>query len=723
MAQYKHLKKMGIQENTVNKKIQLLLLTIILAGCVSQPLDSPKDEPSAENRLVQESYLSKLPLVDEVDTVKSSEVEAPVKSSEVEAPESNTQRAAKPNSMRVLQALEESYDRPTFLSQKSVSFSEAAEVAVASDELPVKDFVHYIFGEILDVSYVLDPAIAGVLTGSPGVSLSIKDKLSKQRLFELTRRVLGEREIAITLVDGVYFIKPGGQSAADDISVGVGNRASDVPAVGQKIMQIVPLDFGIKIFVPQLLTEIIKARITPNYQTNVIMIEGRREEVLRAMELIDMFDIPSSKGRYIGVIDLTYTGVEESSQQVVTLLNSEGVDAKVHSTNDETSVSLIPLPSLGAVAVFATADAQLQRVAYWFGVVDQPKATVDGIRDQIEYFSFKPKYAQVKDIAEDFRALMVGADSDSGSDGASTREVTGQAPNETRAAGINTAGMSMSVNKRANKLMFRTSGAKYRSLLPILEELDVPLNQIVLDMVIAEVSLKDEFKHGVEWAVKRGEVSLTTQGAFGAAGIGGFGIGIAGSEGPLTANFIGSNSLVKVLSNPTMMVIEGESASFTVGSSISVVGQTTQDPISGQRQTSSSEYRNTGLEVSVTPEVLSGSMIKMIVSESISNTVPGTSGAGANPDIFTRALETVVMAPSGQTIMLAGLISENASTGGSGTPGLSKIPVLGNLFKARSKVSDRSELIILITPKLLKQPSEWERVRDEFESQLKVFYK
>ena len=172
-----------------------------------------------------------------------------------------------------------------------------------------------------------------------------------------------------------------------------------------------------------------------------------------------------------------------------------------------------------------------------------------------------------------------------------------------------------------------------------------------------------------------------------------------------------------------MMVIEGESASFTVGSSISVVGQTTQDPISGQRQTSSSEYRNTGLEVSVTPEVLSGSMIKMIVSESISNTVPGTSGAGANPDIFTRALETVVMAPSGQTIMLAGLISENASTGGSGTPGLSKIPVLGNLFKARSKVSDRSELIILITPKLLKQPSEWERVRDEFESQLKVFYK
>ena len=717
MAQYKYLKKMGIQENTVNKKIQLLLLTIILAGCVSQPLDSPKGEPSAEDRLVQESYLSKLPLVDEVDTIKSSEVE---EVEEVQAPDSNTQRAAKPNSMRVLQALEESYDRPTFLSQKSVSFSEVAEVAVASDELPVKDFVHYIFGEILDVSYVLDPAIAGVLTGSPGVSLSIKDKLSKQRLFELTRRVLGEREIAISLVDGVYFIKPGGQSAADNISVGVGNRASDVPAVGQKIMQIVPLDFGIKIFVPQLLTEIIKARITPNYQTNVIMIEGEREEVLRAMELIDMFDIPSSKGRYIGVIDLTYVGTEESSQQVVTLLNSEGVDAKVHSTNDETSVSLIPLPSLGAVAVFATADAQLQRVAYWFGVVDQPKAAVDGIRDQIEYFSFKPKYAQVNDIANDFTALMVGANS--GSDSASTERATGQAPNETRSNGINTAGMTMSVNKRAKKLMFRTSGATYRSLLPILTELDVPLNQIVLDMVIAEVSLKDEFKHGVEWAVKRGEVSLTTQGSFGAAGIGGFGIAIAGSEGPLTANFIGSNSLVKVLSNPTMMVIEGESASFTVGSSISVVGQTTQDPISGQRQTSSSEYKNTGLEVTVTPEVLAGSMIKMVVSESISNTVPGSSGAGANPDIFTRALETVVMAPSGQTIMLAGLISESASTGGSGTPGLSKIPVLGNLFKARSKVSDRSELIILITPKLLKQPSEWERVRDEFESQLKVFY-
>jgi general secretion pathway protein D len=274
------------------------------------------------------------------------------------------------------------------------------------------------------------------------------------------------------------------------------------------------------------------------------------------------------------------------------------------------------------------------------------------------------------------------------------------------------------VDEVSNSLIFLASAAKFNSLRPLLKRMDVLPKQVMLDILIAEVTLKDEFKHGVEWAWRRGEVSLTTEGAFGASSIGGIGVLIAGNEGPITANFIGTNSLVKVLSNPTLMVLDGHDASISVGSSLSVTSETTQDPISGQRQTTSSVYRDTGLSVSVTPEVTSDTSVKLTIDQSISNALPGV-GAGANPDIFTRDLSTIVIAQSGQSILLGGLISESDSEGGSGSPGLSKIPLLGNLFKARSRSNDRSELIMVVTAKILSDPAAWQRVKEDFYRQLK----
>ena len=98
----------------------------------------------------------------------------------------------------------------------------------------------------------------------------------------------------------------------------------------------------------------------------------------------------------------------------------------------------------------------------------------------------------------------------------------------------------------------------------------------------------------------------------------------------------------------------------------------------------------------------------------ISNTVPSTSGAGGNPDIFERALSTELVAKSGQTVMMAGLVSSNASRGGSGAPGIQKIPLLGELFKSTSDNTDRTELVMMITPRVIENLSEWDDVITDF---------
>ena len=109
----------------------------------------------------------------------------------------------------------------------------------------------------------------------------------------------------------------------------------------------------------------------------------------------------------------------------------------------------------------------------------------------------------------------------------------------------------------------------------------------------------------------------------------------------------------------------------------------------------------------------------MEVTMSISNSVPSSSGASGNPDIFSRDIATEVVAESGNTVLLGGLISETSSTGGDGVPGLARLPLIGGLFKADSDSTDRTELIMLVTPKVLDDVNRWDRVKQDFQQSLK----
>lgn len=701
----------------MKRKIVMCVMAILLSGCATQPSDRSSSGYSEDVSLIKDSFLrgdqkephGTYPNADEVDSRSGSESEPTIDS-----------KASEPPEMRVLKPLDMQYETSDFSASSVQPFSVDPVVTVAAETMPLVEFLHYVFGEILEVNYVIDPAVING-SGEQAVTLNFKEEISEARFFEVARRILSDRGLIANLVDDVYFIKADVGASPGTVSFGVGGTLSDVPVSGDRILQMVPVEFGIKVFVPQILEELMKARINPDYQNNTILIEGSRAEVIRAMELIDMFDVPSAKGKYIGMVDVVYGAPLDLASSVSKLLTSEGVDAAVGSSGEKDTLSLVPLDSIGAIVLFAETEKQLTRAEYWIRMVDKPVQKTSGLTLQ-DYFTYVPKYAMAKDIADSLAPLLSATviEGSLPKNIDKQAESTGSAPNATRVAGAAAdSSLKVLVNARSNSLIFATNAKTFDKILPILKELDFLPKQIMLSVVIAEVTLKDEFKHGVEWAVERGEVSISTQGAFGATGFGGVGLTINGSEGPLNANFIGTNSLVKVISNPSLMVIDGESASINVGSSVSVIGSAVQDPLAGERQITSEVYRDTGLSVSLVPTVTAGDLVKIAVSSSISNSQPGT-GASSNPDIFTRDLETTVLAGSGQTIMMGGLISENAATGGSGAPGISKIPLLGNLFKSKSNSKDRSELIMLITPRVMTGRSQWDRVKNDFESELRV---
>ena len=592
-------------------------------------------------------------------------------------------------------------------------FSLKKSVGASANNMPLKGFIHYIFSDLLNQNYVLgERVMSDERLASDVISLSLANLVSPRELFVIAHELLAQRGINVKFGGGTFYLyQADSRDDGSDLVIGIGRKKDEVPNTNQTILQVVPLDFGVRIDVERTLIALVKAKITSDYEQSSLFITGTRKQVLRAIDLVNMLDKPAARGKFIGFVGLTYISPADFSAQIAVLLQNEGVQVGIGQPASR-AVVMVPLEKRGAVVVFASNEMLLDRVRYWTSLVDVPS---DGSNEQ--YFIYSPQNARAIDLGESVSALL-------GVTGGLASQVSGNssspnAPSPARQVGINNGALKMVVDERSNVLVFYTTGGEYRAIMPLLEKLDTMPKQVVLDITIAEVSMKDEFKFGVEWALQRGEVKLTTQGAFGEGLIGGLGLSVVGTEGPFDASFLKTNNLVNVLSNPTLMVRDGVTANISVGSDISVVGATTQDPISGERQTTSAEYRKTGVDVTVTPTVNARGIVVMKINQKISNSVPSSSGSSGNPDIFERLIETEVVARSGQTIMLGGLISENYSKGGLGIPGLAKIPLLGTFFKSDTNTSDRTELVMLITPRVLETVDGWDGFSQEFRSGLK----
>ena len=618
------------------------------------------------------------------------------------------------NSFSTLESLEKNNLAQFQSNELRQYFSEEASIAITADKMPIKQYLHYVFGELLEVSYVIDETID---ENTQPLTLSLEEKISPRELFDLTSNLLIDRKLSVKFAKNIFYIHPIDKRSREDIVIAFGRDLNEVPETTQQIMQIVQTECGISSNLMRSLSELTSVKINADYQQNILFLTGTNPQIKRALEFIALLDNPSNVGSVIGLVNLTFINVDQFSSEVIELLETEGIPVASKKT-DGKNLILIPLQSIGSLAVFATSEKLLNRVKYWSKILDKPS---EGSASR--FFSYKPQFARASDLGTSIASLLGAKSSVQSSNnlnqGNKSGASTGNAPSSIRASGSQGEDFRMVVDERTNSLMFYTTGEKYQEIVPLLRDLDVLPKQVLLDITIAEVSLQDEFRFGVEWALNNEtEVTLSTLGAFGATSIGGLSLFVDGNKGPLRAGANSSSSLVKILSNPTLMVMDGMSASINIGSQISVVGATTTNPLTGESQTTTSEYRDTGVNVSVTPTVNAAGIVLLNINQSISNTVPNSSGASGNPDIFNRSLSTEVVANSGQTIMLAGLISEDSSQNVGGVPAVKKIPLLGKLFSNEGDNSSRTELIMLITPKVMDNLDEWQEIKEKMKQGL-----
>jgi general secretion pathway protein D len=602
--------------------------------------------------------------------------------------------------------------------QLSKSFSQKKLFQISAKDMQLQDFLHYVLGELLNVNYLITPSIKSV--NSP-VTLNIGNEITEQRLFELTEEVLSERGIAITLAKDVYLVAKTDPNSKNSTRVGVGRDAFSVPSSNGTILQIVPILYGVKTTLKRTIEELTDVQITIDAKQSTLFVRGNNKSIIRALELIQLLDSPAIRGRQIGMVELAFIDVDLYLQQMSLLLENEGIPNSIGSPGSDNLV-FVPLPQIGTVAIFSATQKLLERVRFWSKTLDKPSQG-----DVKQYYIYHPKYARASDIGDSLTPLLnASAGSIKSTSRAQENSVdtnsqgSGQLKTTNRSTGASNERMTLVVDERSNALIFFSTGTDYKNILSLIQKLDVLPQQVLLEVVIAEVNLVDDFKFGVEWAMTRGDVSAGTSEAFSVGEIGGLNLLSLGASGDfIKANFFDQNQNINILSRPSLLVRDGVSASIEIGAEISVIGSTTDNLNSGTGvQTTSSEYISTGIAINVTPTVNAQGIVIMAITQSLSNTVPNSSGAGGNPSIFKRNLSTEVVAESGQTIILAGLIDERDSETDTKVPLLGDLPFIGNIFKSKGNNKTKTELVLMITPKVISRTEQWTDIMSSFKNTL-----
>jgi len=260
--------------------------------------------------------------------------------------------------------------------------------------------------------------------------------------------------------------------------------------------------------------------------------------------------------------------------------------------------------------------------------------------------------------------------------------------------------------------------------------------QVLISATIVEVDLSGKLQYGLQWYF-----SHQLSGDLGSAGYLGSALGGISSAGAAAGGFtyviqnaaksftfaldaLAANGKVKVLSSPSLMVLNNQEAKIQVGDQVPILtGQALV--ASGSPSllgTQSIQYKDTGVILKTRPRVNAGGLVSMVLSQTVSNVNPNGSTTIGSPTISQREIVSNVVVKSGETIVLGGLISETINNNVTGIPLLSELPWLGPLFSSTSKSSNRSELVVLMTPRMVENATTSQQITNEYRRSLNTLY-
>lgn len=328
----------------------------------------------------------------------------------------------------------------------------------------------------------------------------------------------------------------------------------------------------------------------------------------------------------------------------------------------------------------------------------------------------------------DFGAAFATAFGDKGPGGGEGGSGAPDVLDLTRKNGDGAQRISVSADAASNSVITYADGETYRKIHAALRQLDSAPLQVAVNVMIAEVQLNDELRYGLQYFVGSDRAGLgKDKGSFGVFNqaanvlqkqIPGFNFLVGASATPdVIISALDNITNVKILSSPSLVVLENQTATLQVGDAIPISTRQAQSvELANAPVINQIEFRDTGIILNVTPRIGQNDAVTMNIDQEISSVT--RAGDTLTPTISKRKVSSAISVVSGQTVLLAGLISEKSESGKSGLPGLSRVPVLGDLFGTTTNGSGRTELVVFIRPVVVRNGDDAQTVAEEFRSRL-----
>jgi general secretion pathway protein D len=609
---------------------------------------------------------------------------------------------------------------------------DAEDVMLNLADASIPQAAKSVLGDIFETEYSVDNRVTGTVTLQTPVAIS------RRRLLELFEGALRANGAAIVADGHILRIVPLADAVRTTASLVTGPGDLDRPGVRPELVALRFVSAGDmrEVLEPMLPQGMI---LRADAERNALVLSGTAREIAAIRETISVFDVDWMKGMSFALLPVRSSSPAAIVRDLEQIFNTSGGPLKG-------IVRFVPNARLKSVLVISARANHLKEAAAWIRKLD-----VAAESGEASLHVYRVQNRRASELAR-LLASILAAD---GGDGAAAEdrvapqltptvlesprsERDAAAAPETPPEGIDAAnggaefpadqarpgGIRIVADDANNALLIYCSDLEFERIRPVLGEIDTVPNQVLLEAVIAEVSLDDDLKFGVRWFLGK----TTHHGTFSDAATGavssvfpGFSYFLKADDIALALNAISSVTNVRVLSAPSLVVLDNRTATLQVGDQVPIVTQSAQSVSSPDAPiVANVELRDTGVILRVTPQVNDSGLVTLDIEQEVSSVVRTTTSGIDSPTIRQRRMKTSVVVTDSEALALGGLIQERETAGRSKVPVLGDVPVLGAAFRQKTDAISRTELIVFIRPRVIRSLEEARQVTREFRDELSI---
>jgi general secretion pathway protein D len=595
-----------------------------------------------------------------------------------------------------------------------------------------------VMGEILKINYIIDPRVKGV------VNIHTSGQISAEDAFPIFQSILRLNGATAVKKDGIYEIVPLPEAKKLPVAPSTTREPGKGPSEEKYTIQIISIKYIPVTEVSKIIKPFLSdgADIVEHPPNNIIIIGDLASNVKKSLDMIGLFDIDIFTDLRVRIYPISNADVNEVAKEMERIFSSFEVSIK---SGRGVGITFTPINRINSLLVVSSIPNIFEKVEGWLKELD--KVPAEGGKYSI--FVYYVQNAKAKDLAEVLKEVFGKAKEKKEKEKAAPpaeipRGVrpTPTSPSATPSPAAREEGgavpegeINIVVDETNNALVVRAFARDYKSILDTIKKLDIYPKQVLIETLLADISLDDTYKFGIEWArflsshppnaqevVVQGRpptdpfalaASVVPQ-----AGIKYSIVELGGRVSAAISAAAGDNRL-NVISSPHILASNNKEAKIQIGTSEPILTSTytsttvitgTSGVIEG-----TIEYKDVGIILTVTPRISDSGLITLEIQVEKSTADTKSVFDRTNVPFFNKTTaKTILSILEGQTIVIGGLIETQRKRNKGGIPLLSKIPILGALFGFHDFEDKKRELVLLMTPHIITDHIQSRTVTDEF---------